>query len=319
MSKVKDKLIWKLKDKKTVLTRAYFWKIEHNTTGDEIFLKLGRYKKPEDYLDTEELDNLNPKSELTLDGEEFLSLISLLQEHYEPFKEGVKAFIPLDNPFEKTNAEQIKALFSLPEKKELINFVISNSVIPEELEIGLINAKRSKAIDEFESMLNNNLVESGWQNWFESNSWILGSEFVRVLDERTIDTKNITDFLMEAYDGFLDIIEIKRPEGGMQFWSKTLDHGNHIPSTDLIKAITQATSYIYEVEREANSNKFLESVDGVKTVKPRCILIFGRSNNWSPKQIEAFRILNSSYHNLSIMTYDHVLARAKRIIGHKSC
>jgi len=164
-------------------------------------------------------------------------------------------------------------------------------------------------------MLDQNLVESNWQKWFENNSWILGSEFVRVLDERVIDTKNISDFLMEAYDGFLDIVEIKRPEGGMQFWSNSLDHGNYIPSTDLVKAISQATSYIYEVEREANSIKFLERTDNVKTIKPRCILIFGRSNTWNAEQKEAFRILNSSYHNLSILTYDHVLERARRIVG----
>ena len=121
---------------------------------------------------------------------------------------------------------------------------------------------------------------------------------------------------MEAYDGFLDVIEIKRPEIGIPFWANSLDHGNYIPSSDLIKAVTQASSYIYEVEREANSIKFLERVDGVKTIKPRCILIFGRSHDWSPKQIEAFRILNSGYHNLSIMTYDHVLERAKRIVGY---
>ena len=316
MSKVKDKLIWKLKDKKTVLTRAYFWKIEHNTSGDEIFLKLGRYKKPEDYLDDEELDNLNPKSELTLDGEEFSALIALLQKHYEPFKEGVKAFIPLEKPFVSANADQIKALFSLPEKQKLVNFIQSNDVIPEELEIGLLNAKRLKALDEFQSMLCGNLVESDWQHWFEKNNWVLGSEYVRILDERNIDTKNISDFLMEAYDGFLDIIEIKRPESGMQFWANTLDHGNYVPSTDLIKAITQASSYIYEVEREANSVKFLERVDGVKTIKPRCVLIFGRSDNWSSEQIEAFRILNSGYHNLTIMTYDHVFERAQRIVKH---
>ena len=123
---------------------------------------------------------------------------------------------------------------------------------------------------------------------------------------------------MEAYDGFLDIIEIKRPEGGMSFWSKTMDHGNYVPSTDLIKAVTQASAYIFEVEREANSIKFLEKVGGVKTIKPRCILIFGRSNDWNQKQIEAYRILNAGYHNLTIMTYDHVLDRAKRIVGQDS-
>ena len=83
----------------------------------------------------------------------------------------------------------------------------------------------------------------------------------------------------------------------------------------MTKAVTQATKYIFEVEREANSVKFLEKVGNVKTIKPRCILIFGRSNDWNYEQREAYRILNSSYHNLSIMTYDHVLSRAKRIAG----
>jgi hypothetical protein len=71
---------------------------------------------------------------------------------------------------------------------------------------------------------------------------------------------------MEAYDGFLDVVEIKRPEGGLSFWASTLDHGNDVPSTELTKAVTQATRYIYEVEREANSVKFLTRVGGVKTV-----------------------------------------------------
>jgi len=297
-----------------VITRAYFWKIPHNTKVDEIHLKIGRYKKND--WGEEELDNPEPKSELTLDGEEFLSLISFIQEYYEPFKEGVKAFIPLDKPFEKSNADQIKALFSLPDKQKMVEFILSNKVIPEELELGLQTANRIKAIEEFETMFKTDLVETNWQKWFENNSWVLGSDFVRILDERSIDTQNITDFLMEAYDGFLDLIEIKRPKGGMHFWASAQDHGNYIPSSDLIKAVTQASSYIYEVEREANSVKFLERVDNVKTIKPRCILIFGRSNDWNPKQVEAFRILNSGYHNLSIMTYDHVLERAKRIVGH---
>jgi hypothetical protein len=141
----------------------------------------------------------------------------------------------------------------------------------------------------------------------ENNPWCVSNYH--------IDTQHISDFLMEAYDGFLDVVEIKRPEGGLNFWSPTIDHGNYVPSTDLTKAITQASRYIYEVEREANSVKFLERVGGVKTVKPRCILVFGRSNDWNEKQAEAYRILNASFHNLTVLTYDHVLARARRISG----
>lgn len=318
MSNIKDKLPTILRNTQRVMTRAVFWKIPHDSGVDEIALKVGRYNKPQNWNETEELENLNPKSELTLTDEELKNLIVFLQTNYEPFKQGVKAFIPLDKPFEKSNADQIKALFSLPDKSNLVNFIVSNEIIAEDLELGLQNAKRMLAIQDFEKMLNNDLVENAWQHWFEKNTWVLGSDFIRVLDERSIDTQNISDFLMEAYDGFLDIVEIKRPEGGMKFWTPSQDHGNYIPSTDLIKAITQASSYIYEVEREANSVKFLERVNGVKTVKPRCVLIFGRSNEWNDKQIESYRILNSGYHNISIMTYDHVLERAKRIVGIKS-
>ncbi len=315
MSKVTGRLVTILKHKTRVITRAVFWKIPHNSRDDEVALKIGRYKKPQKLLDDETLESLEPKSELTLDDDKLNSLIAFLQTNYEPFKKGVKAFIPLDNPYEQTNAEQIKALFALPDKEKLVNFILSHNIIPEELALGLQNAKRVNAIGEFTSMLEGNLTEPNWQKWFENNSWVLGSDFIRVLDERSIDTQNISDFLMEAYDGFLDVIEIKRPEGGMSFWAKTMDHGNYVPSSDLIKAVTQASSYIFEVERETNSIKFLERVDGVKTVKPRCILIFGRSNDWNANQAEAFRILNAGYHNLTIMTYDHVLSRAKRIVG----
>ncbi len=65
---------------------------------------------------------------------------------------------------------------------------------------------------------------------------------------------------------------------------------------------------------QANSVKFLNKVDGVRTVKPRCILIFGRSHDWDANQAEAYRILNAGFHNLTIMSYDHVLARAQRIL-----
>lgn len=307
---VQDRLVRVLKDKQRVVTQAVFWKIRHNTEREDIGLKLGRYHKG-----TAKTVEQSPKSELTLDYEEFMALVKLLQEEYEPFRQGVKAFIPLDKPFELENANQIRQLFSLPDKRNLVRFILNNKVIPEELAVALQQTRRYRSIKEFESLLKSDAIESRWQEWFTSNSWVLGSEFVQVIDERRIDVANISDFLMRAYDGFLDIVEIKRPEGALKFWSPVLDHGHPVPSSDLTKALTQASRYIYEVEREANSVKFLESVQGVRTVKPRCILIFGRSNGWSEMQIEAYRILNAGFHNLTVLTYDHVLDRARRIVG----
>jgi len=303
-----------LKEKAKTITRVAFWKIPHtNSQQEDICLKVGRYNKKG--FDVSKPENVNPKSELTLDNEEFQKLLDFLSDNYEPFKKGVKKYIPIDEKFDLKSIEHLKAIFDNPNKKEVLKFIAENNILPSDLIVSLQNQIRISAVKEFENMLSQNLVEQKWQEWLKKNDWILGSEFVKILDEREIDTANISDYLMQAYDGFLDIVEIKRPEGSLRFWEDTLDHGNYVPSTDLTKAITQATKYIYEVEREANSVKFLERVGNVKTIKPRCILIFGRSDEWNDEQKEAYRILNSSYHNLTIMTYDYVLLRAKRILN----
>jgi len=303
-----------LKEKTQTITRVVFWKIPHsNTAQEDICLKIGRYKKLMGGF--ESVENTTPKSELTLDNDEFQKLLEFVSNNYEPFKKGVKKYILIDEKFDQKSLEHIKGIFDNPDKQKVLDFVSKNNILPDDLVASLQNQTRINAIREFETMLGQNLVEQKWQEWFKKNDWVLGSEFVRILDEREIDTANITDYLMQAYDGFLDIIEIKRPQGDLRFWADTQDHGNFVPASDLTKAITQATKYIYEVEREANSVKFAERVGNVKTIKPRCVLIFGRSNDWGNEQKEAYRILNASYHNLSIMTYDHVLARAQRILG----
>lgn len=311
-----DHLAKVLRDKETVITRALFWRIPHLTGKEDVCLKLGRYKKSQDWTHREEPETATPKSELTLDDEEFRNLIDFIQENYEPFKTGTKAFIPIDRPFDSHTADAVRGFFNHPEKRGLLDFIAKHDIIPEHLILALHHKRRMAAITSFECMLADDLTEQPWQEWFQENSWVLGTEFVRVLDEREIDTQHISDFLMEAYDGFLDIVEIKRPAGKLTFWADRLDHGNFVPSSGLTKAITQASRYIYEVEREANSVKFLESVDHVKTIKPRCILVFGRSNDWDSERRESYRILNSSFHNLTILTYDHVLDRAQRLLKH---
>lgn len=302
-----------LKEKAKTITRVAFWKIPHRSQQEDICLKIGRYNK--NGFAPETLEVANPKSELTLDNEEFLFLLEFLTENYEPFKKGIKEYIPIDEKFDQKSVEHLKAIFNNPDKKKILDFIAKNNILPDDLIAGLQNQARANAVREFESMLHQNLVEQKWQEWFKNNDWVFGSEFVRILDEREIDTANITDYLMQAYDGFLDIIEIKRPSGNLKFWADSQDHGNYVPSSELTKAITQATKYIYEVEREANSVKFHERIGSIKTIKPRCILIFGRSCDWNNNQKEDYRILNSSYHNLTIMTYDHVLRRAKRILN----
>lgn len=118
---------------------------------------------------------------------------------------------------------------------------------------------------------------------------------------------------MRSIDGFLDVVEIKRPD--LQFWAGPDSHGNYYPTAQLTAAISQCLNYIYKIELQSNSVEFMDRVDGTKTVKPQCMLVYGRSNDWDTDKLRALRILNAAYHQLHIVTYDQLLLRSKQLLG----
>ena len=298
-----------LKTKKTVETLAQLQRIPHkNSENDEICLKIGRYKLFGGQVDVE-----NPKSELTLDGEEFENLIKFIEKSYTPMEMGVDTFIPVDGT---ALSELLRKFKSVATKdSETAQLLLDSGIINNNISSAIEHAKRIEALKEFENDLNNpELLEEHWQEWFENNKWILGSEFAKILDERRIDVSNIADYLVKSNDGFVDVVEIKKPNG-LIFWASALDHDNYVPSSDLTKAITQCENYIFEIERESNSKKFSDRIENTPIASPRCMLVFGRSFDWNEKQQLAFRLLNSSLNRITIITYDQLFQRAANMVG----
>lgn len=296
----------KLKTKQRVYSQAILMKIPHEHSAElDISLKIGRYTLPYGRV----VGN-QPKSELTLDNEELNALIEYISENYTPVNLGKGEYVNVTGD----NAKLIKQFKALVEgKTDTANLLIENGILSDNVYVTATSIKKVAALSELESSLIKDLPEKYWQDWFSSNKWVLGSDFAQIIDERHIDTENIADYIMRAFDGFVDLVEIKKPNG-IPFWSATKDHNNYVPSTDLIRAITQCLNYIHAIEQEANSLKFIQKTKS-KVIKPRCILIFGRSHNWDDEQREAYRILNASYNQISILTYDHLLVRAKNVLG----
>lgn len=295
-----------LKKKQRVYSQTILMKIPHDHPDtSDISLKIGRYNYPFD-----KPANDKPKSELTLDNDELNALIKYISENYTPVNLGSGEYINVDG----SNAALINEFKKLVDgQADTANMLIENGILSDNVFIAATSIKKRGALSEFEAQLCKDLPESYWQKWFTDNKWVLGSDFAKIIDERQIDTDNIADYIMRAFDSFIDLVEIKKPNG-LPFWASTKDHDNYVPSSDLTKAITQCLNYIYEIEREANSQKFIERTQS-KVVKPRCILVFGRSDSWNDEQREAYRILNSAYNQLSILTYDHLLSRAKNVLG----
>lgn len=295
-----------LKTKMRVYSQAMLMKIPHeHADTQDISLKLGRYTLPFGQAEAN-----TPKSELTLDNEELNALIRYISDNYTPVTMGEGEYINVSG----SRAELIRNFKELVEgQSDTANLLIENGILSENVFLAATSIKKRDALSEFESKLQEELPEKYWQDWFTANKWVLGSDFAQIIDERDIDTENIADYIMRAFDGFVDLVEIKKPNG-LPFWSATKDHDNYIPSSDLIKAIMQCLNYIHAIEQESNSVKFIERTKS-KVIKPRCILIFGRSIDWVEEQREAYRILNAAYNQLSILTYDHLLLRAKNVLG----
>ena len=289
-----------------VYSQAILMKIVHSDKSKtDVTLKIGRYLKG-----TRQPLVSIPKSELTLKNSELEALIQYISDNYKPLSLGAGEYINV-NSNNKNLINRFKDI--LNNDKKAAQLLLDNQILTDNTYSAISFIKKKEALKEFENKLSDNLAESFWQKWFENNKWILGSDFAKIVDERRLDVENIADYIMQAYDGFVDIVEIKKPNN-MQFWASKKDHDNYVPSSDLVRAITQCLNYINVTEQKSDSVSFTKRV-GCKVIKPRCILVFGRSNNWDNEQMEAFRILNAAYNQISILTYDHLLERAKNMLG----
>ena len=301
-----------LKDKDMVFSQAHFFRIRVGEDCNKLSLKIGRYKKDKKGLHfsknrkTEILEVDNPKSELTLDNDELDMLISYINEHYYPLINNEKKYLSLSDEtmseLIRKNPDSITQLINIAIEKDFDLSYINNLI-----EI----ANRRKALLEFEENLKNDVKEEIWQKWFERNNWVLGTDFVSLSDDRRIDVNNIADFIVENFDGFVDLVEIKRVGESIKFFEAKKDHSNLIPYSLLVKAITQLANYLATLEKKANENDTTNRIG--KILKPRGILIYGRSKDWKEKEYEAFRLLNASLTNITIYTYDMVYDRAKKI------
>lgn len=282
--------------------RAVFFRNEHKSTGVPIIpLKIARLDKN---------GKAKEDKSITLKQEEIDQLIEYIQEYYAPLNIGLTEFIEAD----QDAAELFRKVQNLGiSEDEVASKLIESGILTKNMSVAITAAERNNAVRNFEVSLDQEPTEAFWQDWFSRNKWVLGSDYLNILPERDIDAHDIADYLMRSIDGFVDVVEIKRPD--LPFWAGPDSHGNYYPTSNLTAAISQCLNYLYRIELQSNSVEFMERVDGAKTVKPQCMLVYGRSDDWGEDKMKALRILNAAYHQLHIITYDQLLIRAKQLLG----
>lgn len=272
---------------------------------------------------------VNMPSKLPLDTSETKVLFDHLVNLYQIGSQGIRrgqatvAILRDEESIIRTDtsrAQLIRKLLESNHGAEVWELLVQlEPDLAKKLSLSLVVQERQRAIVTFEAALEEDKNELFWQRLIEANLWMLGSGNVALLDERRLDIKNIADLPIAIEGGFMDIVELKRP--GLPFWARrssgetVLYRDKYlVPNFELAGAIAQTSHYILQAEKKVADSDF-QKTHGITPLKPRGLVIHGRSQEWGDEQWEAFRLLNDHLHGLQVMTFDHLLAQAKRALS----
>ena len=121
------------------------------------------------------------------------------------------------------------------------------------------------------------------------------------IQKEKIGFENIPDFLFPTLDGFVDILEIKKPT-----FNAIRDDPSHASSyvwcPETNKAIGQVVNYIQNMElhqlelKEIINDKYGKQYTiPIQPLKPRAFILVGTSDDWGTLKKKAFR----SIHHMS--------------------
>lgn len=246
---------------------------------------------------------------------------------------------------ERFDSNLLKKIFEKIEDKQKLEIIIDSlsAVEIEHLEASIKQSAYKAALDDLRNMLSleqddaKNIVEEVkkddnlkkymagqpekiFQNWIEKNPWIFGVEYYKKHEWRIIDdTPNDgseADLVMETIDGYIDLIELKRPKTKAEkILSYDSDHKSYFPARDLSLAIGQCLHYLKKLDEQKN---VIEDKNSTKVLRPRIKLIIGRSSEFNSDEIDTLRMVNSNLSNVQIMTYDDLITNGEQILSYFS-
>lgn len=154
--------------------------------------------------------------------------------------------------------------------------------------------------------------EQAYQKWCEEHSWAFGNAYVVNDRLRSISATDQVDLLLPSVlGGFRDLIELKRPDMTVLGWDRS--RRSHYWSSDCSKALGQCHRYLDVLHSEVADGRLRDSPE-VVAYHPRATVVIGRSQEWTNDQHRALHGLNRRLSDITVITYDHLLAQAKRTL-----
>ena len=149
------------------------------------------------------------------------------------------------------------------------------------------------------------------QHFLKDNIWMFGNDYVYIVENGKINSQNILDMVPQNFESYIDIIEVKLPKE--ELFNFDDSHNNYYSTSHLTKAIAQTQNYIFELEKKTVDQEY-QNKNNCKVIRPNGIILFGNKKPLSEEERQYLRILNSSYHNLQVITYQQLLEKARNTL-----
>jgi len=154
---------------------------------------------------------------------------------------------------------------------------------------------------DFEVLIQSSDVkEESIQDFLKEATWIFGAEYIKVMPKKALSHKYVVDFLLQQFDGSWEIVELKLPTENI-FTSQM----------NIMAKVTSAIGQIQNAQEFMVKNyEFLKTSENMEVFKPSGVLIIG--NRLSNEERERLEVVNKSYSDITIATYQDLLQKARK-------
>jgi hypothetical protein len=162
-----------------------------------------------------------------------------------------------------------------------------------------------------------NIHETPMQEFIERNLWLLGLDYAKMIPQQRL-LSGAMDFILERFDGFQDVLELKDPQDPIIVVSAHPATGAAPPpsayslSPALALALGQVHSYRDRLTRHAEAT---EDLVGLQLSRdPWLTIVIGRADLLAPHSKRVLSELNKSLHRVEVIPYDVLAKRADAVL-----
>lgn len=162
--------------------------------------------------------------------------------------------------------------------------------------------------------------ETSMQEFIEKNLWLLGLDYAKMVPQQRL-LGGTMDFILERFDGFHDILELKDPRDPIITATiRGTGNGTAAPppsayalSADLAQALGQVHAYRDRLTRHAEATEDLLGLPLSRD--PWLIIVIGRVDRLPKHSQRVLTELNKSLHRVQVVPYDVLAKRAEAVLN----